>query len=89
MKSVLLALAGVIAFSIGTSVRRNLMLMFEEIVLQNLVGELKNHPDGFTMQVHMEYPEDDAGETLKLCPGRSGIHTMETIILLWRYEEAS
>ena len=54
---------------LGTSVRRNLMLMFEEIVLQNLVGELKRHPEGFPVQVHMEYSEEDAGGMLELTWG--------------------
>ncbi len=39
------------------TVRRNLSLMFEEIVVNDLLAELGKHPEGFPLHVHMEYSE--------------------------------
>ena len=45
---------------------RNLMLMFEETVAQNLLGELIRHPEGFPLEISMSFSEGGAEGTFEL-----------------------
>lgn len=49
--------------------RRNLMLIFEEVVAQSLAVELGRHREGLPLSVHMEYSAQDGQGMLRFCWG--------------------